>query len=292
MTVPTIPHDDGHVEPDASVTTLRDGLDASRPALHFENLSAALRERRGRRLIGVGVGPGDPELITVKAVRALASAEAILVPATEESGDGPGRAERIVQGACPDAATRIVRVPFSMADKAGVSPRRRQAWLTSARAAVDAFTDGAATVAFATVGDPSVYSTFSYLAAHVVEQLPDVEVEVIPGITAMQALAAASRTPLVEGQEVLALVPVTAGLDRLREVLAVADSTVAYKGGRRLPEVAELLRGEERDAVMGVDVSLPNQRLVRLSDLADGESAPYFSTVLAPPSRATTGGRL
>ena len=114
----------------------------------------------------------------------------------------------------------------------------------------------------------------------------------IPGITAMQALAAASRTPLVEGQEVLALVPVTAGLDRLREVLAMADSTVAYKGGRRLPEVTELLRGEDRDAVMGVDVSLPNQRLVRLSDLADGESAPYFSTVLAAPTRSTTGGRL
>ena len=65
-----------------------------------------------------------------------------LVPATEESGDGPGRAERIVEAACLDAATRIVRVPFSMADKAGVSPRRRQAWLSSARAAVDAFTDG------------------------------------------------------------------------------------------------------------------------------------------------------
>ncbi len=248
--------------------------------------------RGQRRLIGVGVGPGDPDLVTVKAVRALEAADAILVPATEESGDGPGRAERIVAAACPTAAPRIVRVPFSMADKSGVSVRRKQAWLTSARAAVDAFADGAATVAFATVGDPSVYSTFSYLAAHVTEQTADVTVEVVPGITAMQALAATSRTPLVEGQEVLALVPVTAGLDRLREVLAVADSTVAYKGGRRLPEVAEVLRGVGRDAVMGVDVSLPDQRIVRLSDLAEGESAPYFSTVLAAPPRAEAGGRL
>lgn len=243
-----------------------------------------------RRLLGVGVGPGDPDLITVKAVRALEAASLVLVPSTEKSGDGAGRAEVIVTAAAPTA--RIARVPFSMADRSGVSERRKEAWLTSATAVLDAFADGATTVAFATVGDPSVFSTFSYLAGHVVEQLPDVEIEVIPGITAMQAIAAESRTPLVEGQEVLALVPVTAGLDRLREVLTTVDSVVAYKGGRRLPEVVGLLRETGRDAILGVDLTLPHQRLLAIDDLADDEHAPYFSTVLSAPERTETGGRL
>lgn len=243
-----------------------------------------------RRLIGVGVGPGDPTHTTIKAALALRAADVVLVPATEASGEGPGRAKLIVAEVAPDA--RIRRIPFSMADKRGVSGRRKEAWLTSASAAVEELDGGAETVAFATVGDPSVYSTFSYLAAHVVESRPDVAVEVIPGITAMQALAAESRTPLVEGQEILALVPVTVGLDRVRQLLGAADTVVAYKGGRKLPDLVRLLREEGRDGVLGVNVSLEGQRLVTLDELADDEAAPYFSTVLSAPRRTETGGAL
>ena len=244
------------------------------------------------RLVGVGVGPGDPELITLKAVRALAQATVVLVPATEGSGDGPGRAETIVTAACPEAAPAIQRIPFSMADRTGVSKRRKKAWLDSAEAAIAAFDSGAEVVVFATVGDPSVYSTFSYLAAHVVERLPEVEVEVVPGITAMQALAAASRTPLVEGTETLALVPVTAGLDTLARALDTMDTVVAYKGGRHLPEVVELLHGKQRDAVLGVQIGMADEQLITLEDVAQGQRTPYFSTVLAPARRNQTGGRL
>lgn len=244
------------------------------------------------RLIGLGVGPGDPDLITVKAVTTLTQAAVILVPATEGSGDGPGRAETIVVQACPIAATAIQRIPFSMADRSGVSPRRKQAWQDSAEAAIRAFEAGAGVVVFATVGDPSVYSTFSYLAAHVVEQLPDVDVEVIPGITAMQALAARSRIPLVEGTETLSLVPVTAGLEVLERALDTADTVVAYKGGRHLPEVIELLRRKERDGVLGVQLGMADEQLITLEDVDQGQRMPYFSTVLAPVRRNETGGRL
>lgn len=244
------------------------------------------------KLVGVGVGPGEASLITVKALDALAAADVILVPSTEASGSDAGRAEQIVLANRPDLAGRIKRIPFSMADRSGVSERRRESWQTSAQAALDAFAAGAGSVCFATIGDPSVYSTFSYLAGTVRDSLPDVLVEVIPGITAMQALAAASLTPLVEGTEVLALFPVTAGDDRLREVAATVDTVVAYKAGRRLPAVLDVLTGEDRATVVGTNIGLEDERLLSADELAAGESAPYFSTVLSTPHRATTGGRL
>ncbi|MGC3993087.1 MAG: precorrin-2 C(20)-methyltransferase [Propionicimonas sp.] len=242
-------------------------------------------------LVGVGVGPGDPELVTLKAVRVFERADVVLVPSTETSGDDAGRAEQVVLAACPAAATKLRRVPFSMAQRRGVGTQRRKSWEASAQAAVDAFRAGARVVAFATVGDPSVYSTFSYLAAQVQAVVPDVGVSVVPGITAAQALAAASLTPLVEGQESFALVPVTAGLDVVGSALDTADTVVAYKGGRQLPALLDLIRSRGRDGVLGVNIGLPGESLTPLSEV-DAESAPYFSTVLVAPVRTETGGRL
>jgi precorrin-2/cobalt-factor-2 C20-methyltransferase len=241
--------------------------------------------------VGVGVGPGDPELVTVKAVNVLTTADVILVPATEASGDQAGRAEQIVLAACPTAVARIRRVPFSMAQRRGVGARRRESWQTGAAAAKEAFDQGARLVAFATVGDPSVYSTFSYLAENVRSAVTDLEVLVIPGITAMQALAAASGTPLVEGRESLALIPVTAGLAAVGTALESADTVVAYKGGRHLAELLSLIKERGRDGLLGINVGLPDQSLTPLSEV-DAQAAPYFSTVLVTPQRTSTGGSL
>ena len=240
-------------------------------------------------LLGIGVGPGDPELITVKAVRALQGCDVVLVPATEASGTGAGRAEAIVLAACPEIADRITRVPFSMADRTGVTKRRAAAWQLAAAAAVRAFEAGATRVGFATIGDPSVYSTFSYLASSVREKVADLRVEVIPGITAMQALAAASRTPLVEGDEVLALVPLKRGIEPLLKVAEVADTCVVYKAGRYLPELRAHLAEIGDDAVAGIDVGLPAEQISAVSEL---DSAPYFTSVLWPAKRGGRGERL
>lgn len=248
--------------------------------------------RTTRRLVGVGVGPGDPELLTVKAVTLLNAADVILVPTTETSGQGPGRAERIVEQACPGAVERVQRIPFSMSERHGVGPRRAESWRASVSAAVDAFAKGACTVAFATIGDPAVYSTFSYLRAGVAEQLADVDFELVPGITAMQALAAASGWPLVEGREILALVPATVGPERLAAVLDTADTVTVCKGGRTLPAVLGELRSRGRDAIIGTNVSLPEQHIAPLDEMEAQETLPYFSTVLSTPSRSVTGGRL
>lgn len=241
------------------------------------------------RLLGIGVGPGDPELITLKAVRALQACDVVLVPATQAAGPDAGRAEAIVLAACPELAGRIVRVPFSMADRSGVTARRAASWQASAEATVQAFAAGAQLVGFATIGDPSIYSTFSYLAAGVLERVPDLAVEVVPGITAMQALAAASRTPLVEGDEILALVPLKTGIEPLLRVAEVADTCVVYKAGRHLSALRDHLAEIGEDAIAGINIGLTSERIVPVRDLAE---APYFTSVLWPAKRGGTGERL
>lgn len=244
-----------------------------------------------RRLLGVGVGPGDPELLTLKAHRIFREADVILVPRTEASGDGPGRAELVVTAACPEAASRIRRVPFSMGDPTGVTRRRAAAWQTSATAAIDAFQTGATTIAFATIGDPSVYSTFSYLAASVLEQLPDVTIDVVPGITAMQALAAASRTPLIEGDESLTLVTLKHGIDDVTAALAAhPDGTVvAYKIGRHFPALRDHLAATGAQHVVGVNVATDREQIGVADDFTD---MPYFGAVIITPHRQEKGSRL
>ena len=245
-----------------------------------------------RTLYGVGVGPGDPELGTLRDQRILQEADGVLVPSTEASAGGMGRAEEIIRAACPHMTGRIQPVPFSMAQRRGLGTKRIESWRASADFAVDAFNDGAHSVALATVGDPAVYSTFTYLRANVEERLPDVVIALVPGITAMQAIAAAAGTPLVEGREILALVPATVGSEKLGEVLDVVDSVTVYKGGRKMPEVLEQIRERGRDAIIGTDVSLPTQHLLGLAQVEADESAPYFSTVLSVPERPVTGGKL
>ncbi|WP_371919177.1 SAM-dependent methyltransferase, partial [Pseudomonas sp. GW456-12-1-14-LB2] len=87
----------------------------------------------------MGVGPGDPELVTVKTVRILREADVILVPYTEATTDGPGRAESIITAVAPDIAGRIRRIPFSMRERSGVGEKRKASWQVSSDAVVTAF---------------------------------------------------------------------------------------------------------------------------------------------------------
>jgi len=241
----------------------------------------------GRRLIGVGVGPGAPDLVTVKAVRVLSDADLVLVPVMDPSE--LGRAEATVRAHVRH--DRIRRAVFALNERQDRA-RREAAWDAAADAVVQAFQAGAGTVAFATIGDPNVYSTFGYLAQTVRTRLPGLVVETVPGITAMQALAAASGTTLCEGTESLTLVPLTGGIGALAAALDSADTVVAYKGGRHLPEVRALLerRGRIDTAVFGSSLGLPDEQVRPFADV-HGPAA-YLSTVLIPPTRPTIGGRL
>lgn len=227
------------------------------------------------RLIGVGVGPGDPELLTLKALRVLREADRVFVP------EG-GRAEAVVA-----EHVAVERLSFAMSD-AGA---RAGKW-DRAGSAIAAVVGTGATAAFATIGDPNLYSTFAYIAHTVRDLVPGVAVETVPGITAMQDLAARSGTVLAEGEERLALVPYTAGDAALRTALAGFDTVVVYKSGRLLPRVLDAVRDADalERAVYGEQVGLEGERVEPAA--AHDRAGPYLSTVIVPAARVGRGSRL
>jgi precorrin-4/cobalt-precorrin-4 C11-methyltransferase len=227
-----------------------------------------------KRLIGVGVGPGDPELVTVKAVRVLREADVILVPvlaAADAEKPEPGRAEAIIR-AHVDASV-IKRLEFALNDTGGITPRRTAAWQQAAAAAAAEFAGGAATIAFGTLGDPNLYSTFSYLAQTVRELVPDVQVETVPGITAMQDLASRAGISLAEGTEPVTLVPLNAGPGALDRALAHGGTVVGYKVGAAASPAPAVLRdrlqaaGRLDGAVIGARLGLPGELIAPASQV-------------------------
>jgi precorrin-2/cobalt-factor-2 C20-methyltransferase len=238
-------------------------------------------------LTGVGVGPGDPGLITVKAVDVLRSADVVFVPVANEGevGEGyVGYAERVVLAHAADA--RVERLVFALGDEQD----REASWDTAGRAVADALGDGRH-VAFATIGDPNLYSTFTYLAQTVRALVPSLQVRTVPGITAMQDLAARSGTVLAEGAQRLALLPFTAGEERLAAALADFDTVVTYKGGRHLPRVRGVIEesGRAADAVFGAKLGLDGEQVTE--DLPPGP-APYLSTVIVTRPEGERGAAL
>jgi precorrin-2/cobalt-factor-2 C20-methyltransferase len=237
------------------------------------------------RLIGVGVGPGDPELLTVKGIRVLLRADTVFVPVGDRGETG--RAEAVVRAYIDPA--KVERLVFALA---GDAAEREACWDRAGAAVAEVVASGRV-AAFATIGDPGVYSTFGYLVATVRELVGELPVEVVPGVTAMQDLAARNGTALVEGRERLALLSLAEGTAPLADALASFDTVVCYKGGRHLPEIVDLLdaSGRLERALYGARLGLPGETIQPAAKLGE-EPGPYLSTVIALPERPARGSAL
>jgi precorrin-2/cobalt-factor-2 C20-methyltransferase len=235
----------------------------------------------GPAFVGVGVGPGDPGLVTRRAVEVLHQADRVVAPTT--SAAAVGRAEAIVRDAAPGVV--VERVSFVME----VATEARQAALDAAVDRIVEHLDAGERVAFVTIGDPSIYSTFGSLADAVRRLRPAVPVEVVPGIMAFQDLAARAGTALVDGTEHLVLVPAHAPADGAALAAAAADpraAVVVYKGGAQVARLAATLADHDRldGALLGELLGLPGGRVAPLSEVAD-RPASYLATLIVPPVR-------
>ncbi|MDQ1517103.1 MAG: precorrin-2/cobalt-factor-2 C20-methyltransferase [Actinomycetota bacterium] len=228
------------------------------------------------RLVGIGVGPGDADLLTVRAGVALRRADRIVAPAT--AVDAVGRAEAVVRQAVP--GLRVERIPFAMAP--GRAERDRS--VDEAARVVAGYLDAGEEVAFVTLGDPLTYSTFTSVASAVRERRPATVVDQVPGIMAFQALAARTGTTVTDERQRLVVRTALDGED-VDVDLAQPDVTVVlYKGGRRLPDLAKAAAAAGRlpGAVAGELLGMPGERIGPLADLAADGPASYLATVIVP----------
>lgn len=224
-------------------------------------------------LIGVGVGPGDPDLVTLRGLRVVREADEVFVP-VDDPGE-IGRAETVLRSHLRPGGIR--RLLFS---PSGDEQARAKNWERAAREVAVPLGQGKR-CAFATIGDPNVYSTFTYLARAVRKIVPKAQIETVPGITAMQDLASKGGTVLLEGDERLALLPFTAGRTLLKEALAGFETVVCYKGGNRLTEVlgAAEEAGRLDGAIYGSRLGMEGEE-VRAAEEMIGKQGTYFSTVI------------
>jgi precorrin-2/cobalt-factor-2 C20-methyltransferase len=228
------------------------------------------------RLVGIGVGPGPSDLVTIRALDALRRADRVVAPCT--SIDAVGRAEAIVREAAPDVL--VERMVFVMRPDHGA----RAAALADVCDRITAYLADGDEVAFITLGDPNLYSTVSSVAAGVLARRPATEIATVAGITAYQALAMAGEVVLTDEQQTLVLLPAGAPPEEIAAELARPDRTVIlYKGGGRLAAVADQLEAAGRldDAVMGELIGMPGERIAPVAEVRD-RPASYLSAVISP----------
>ena len=228
------------------------------------------------RLYAVGVGPGDPELLTLKAARILRAADVIVAPT------GQAEAASYALGIAADCLDRsrqlVLERVFPMSRDEG---ELRPHWEATAEEVAGHIRAGR-TVAFVTIGDPLLYSTFLYLLRTLRERFPEIAVEIVPGITSVGAAAAAAGLPLGMAAERLAILPATYEAGKLRRTLLDFDCVVLMKVSRVFDRVYALLveLGLERRTVFVRRVGSGQEEVV--ADLASlvGKPLDYLSLLI------------
>lgn len=188
------------------------------------------------KFYGIGVGPGDPELLTLKAAKILKEIDVLMLPDSQKRKENIAY-EIAIEHINPDA--KLVSVEFPMVtDKEIINNAGKRA-----AEVVEQNVYAGRNVAFVTLGDPSIYSTYSYIVKNLAA---DVEVETVPGITSFCAAAAVTNKPLVEGEEILSIIPATALERKIVKALEASAGTVFMKVYNQKDKVLKLLNDDDR----------------------------------------------
>jgi len=236
----------------------------------------------------VGVGPGDPQLMTLKAAKILENCDVWFVPSAFENGGS--MALKIASGAVSAAGKTILSHRFPMKQiHRGESPdpEVKSAWQKAAKTIMASLADGQ-DVVFPTLGDPAIYSTGFYVCETLQEYGSPFEVKIVPGVSAIGASSAVAGLPLCLGDERLAVIPATFENERIRELLELSDVVVfmkVYKVMERLVGLLEEL-GLVGNAVLVERCSLDDQYI--WTDVRDavGRDIHYFSTMVVRKDRS------
>ena len=229
------------------------------------------------KLYGVGVGPGDPGLVTIKAKEIIETAGCIAVPKTKMEKES--LALSIVKEIVGEGKD-ILELLFPMSFDEKVLEASWSTALEAIRAKLDSGCD----VAFITLGDPTVYSTYIYM--HKTLKLQGYEAVIIPGVTSFCASAAAAGISLAENRETLAVVPSAYECGNLDEILDEFDNIVLMKVSRSFGRIRDRLKakGLDKKAVLVQRCGLPDEACFHDLDAVDEGAVSYFTTMIIKKS--------
>ena len=207
------------------------------------------------KLYGVWIGPGDPELLTLKALRVIRESQVIALPGKEPRETV---AYKIVRGAYPEIDRKtLVAVDMPMTK----DPEKLEASHNAGAAAVMEYLDRGMDVAFPTLGDPTVYSTYLYVHKRVAAAGYDTEI--VSGITSFCAVAARLNMGLVEKAEPLHVIPASY---QIEEALKLPGTKVLMKAGKKMAEVKKMLQEQNLSAAMIENCAMENEKIYRSAE--------------------------
>ncbi|MGM0472249.1 MAG: precorrin-2 C(20)-methyltransferase [Bacillota bacterium] len=186
------------------------------------------------KLYGLGVGPGDPELMTLKSKRILTEVDVVCTPQAKPNRDS--LALEIISEVI-DEELSVKQLHFPMTSDQG---QLEAAWQQIVNQIVDIL-DLGRDVALITIGDPLFFSTYSYILEQIQEEYPQLAVETVPGITSVSASSSLLNLPLAQGDEKVAIIPTTDNLREVREALIDFENVVLMKVSKNFEELIELL---------------------------------------------------
>ena len=223
---------------------------------------------------GIGVGPGDPELLTMKAIHVMEKVDVLIAPKTEKK-DGSVALSIARPYLRPDI--EIVYQVFPMVK--GFAENSIGAWEQNKQEILSLLKAGK-NVAFLTLGDPMFYSTYIYIYRLLEHEA--VDIRTIPGIPAFAAIGSQVGQPIVEGDDVLAIIPATASPEKVKRAMKAADNVVLMKVYKNFDEVADSLVEHDmaEQAVLVSRAGLDDERIIRDLSAHRGEKLNYLSTIL------------